>query len=52
MLESFFSILQINQIRYCLDTLLLTSQENETSQGLKENSKRELLLKIKTQIVW
>ncbi|XP_055325146.1 probable ATP-dependent RNA helicase spindle-E isoform X2 [Sitodiplosis mosellana] len=41
----------VNQIRYCLDTLLLTYPGQEEANQLSENTKREILLKIKSVIV-
>lgn len=43
--------LQVNQIRYCLDTLLLTYPGEELSTGLRKNTKRELQHSIKSQII-
>lgn len=44
-------ILQVNQIRYCLDTLLLTYPGQDEARHLSENSKRHIQLKIKKLIV-
>lgn len=41
----------VNQIRYCLDSLLLTYPGQEESNQFSEKIKREILLKIKNVIV-
>lgn len=43
--------LQANQIRYCLDTLLLTYPGEDEARHLSETSKRQIQLKIKNVIV-
>lgn len=49
--KKFVFSLQVNQIRYCLDTLLLTNLGDQSSYDLKTSNKKELLHSVKTCIV-